>query len=110
MDRKKQAEEEPEERSGMAGVLVLAVLTAIVVAVVFRVSATVGILALWIVGAFALWRAARRRMSDSSATPPTPTGGTVYAAHRYEVDRVQEGPGEGLTILYPVRGEETTGP
>ncbi|MFF0136751.1 hypothetical protein ACFYRN_09920 [Streptomyces sp. NPDC005227] len=108
MARKKKAEEEPEEPSGTAGACVLVVLSGVVVAVVFRVSVTVGILALWLLGTLSLWRAARRRMSDSSATPPPPSGSTLYAAHGYEVERVQEGPGEGMTILYPVRGEEVS--
>lgn len=108
MSRNKKATEELEEPSGTVGACVLVVLVAVAVAVVFRLSAAVGILALWVVGVLSLWRAARRRMSDSSATPPPPSTGTLYAAHRYEVERVQEGPGEGMTILYPVRGEEVS--
>ncbi|MFJ8023350.1 hypothetical protein [Streptomyces sp. NPDC096311] len=105
MTPKKQDGEEPEESSGTAGACVLIALAAVVVAVTFRLSAVVGILALWIVGAVALWRATRRRMSDSSATPPPPSAGDEYAGHSEEIDRVQEGPGEGMTILYPRRLE-----
>jgi hypothetical protein len=61
---------EPEEPSRAAGACVLVVLTGVVTAVVFATSATVGVLALWVVGVLLLWRSARRRMSDSSATPP----------------------------------------
>ena len=98
-----------EAPSHAAGACVLVVLAVAVIAVVFAVSPTAGVVALWGVGGVALWRAARRRMSDSSATPPPPSGGTVYAGHRDEIDRVQTGPGEGLLILYPVREEEVNG-
>ena len=70
MSAKKKPADEPEEPSRTAGACVLVVLVAVAVAVVFRLSAAVGILSLWLVGALALWRAARRHMSDSSATPP----------------------------------------
>lgn len=53
----------------MAGGCVLVVLAVGVVAVVFAVSSTAGVLSLWGVGAVALWRSARR-MSGLSATPP----------------------------------------
>jgi hypothetical protein len=111
MGRKQQAEEEPAEPSRTAGGCVLVLLVTVVVAVTFRLSATVGILALWLVGTVTLWRAARRRMSDSPATPP-PRGvapsGDVYAGERCEVARVvpiAEGVG---FILHPVREEEVT--
>jgi hypothetical protein len=111
MGAKKKPAEEPGEPSRAAGACVLVVLSGIVVAVTFRLSATVGILALWLVGTVALWRAARRRMSDSPATPP-PRGvapsGDVYAGERCEVARVvpiAEGVG---FILHPVREEEVT--
>jgi hypothetical protein len=108
MARKQPPAEEPEEPSATAGACVLAVLAAVVLAVTFRLSAAVGILALWVAGAVALWRAANRRMSDSSATPP-PRGvapsGDVYAGERCEIARVvpiAEGVG---FILHPVREE-----
>lgn len=54
------------------------------------------------------WLAAAWAMSDSSATPPplpgTPSG-DVYADESVEADRIERGPGEGLTIIYPVRTE-----
>lgn len=58
-----------EEPSRTAGRCVLVALGGGVVAVVFAVSSTAGVLSLWVVGAVAVWRAARR-MSDSRATPP----------------------------------------
>lgn len=105
MGAKKRAVEEPEEPSRTAGACVLLVLAAVVTAVVFAISPTAGVLAVWFLGAVLLWRSAGR-LSDSSATPPPPLSGDVYAGHSNEIERVQEGPGEGLTILYPVRGEE----
>lgn len=108
MAAKKKSEESSEEPSRTAGACVLVVLGGVVVTVVFAVSPTVGVLSAWAIGALALWRSARR-MSDSSATPPLPSSGDVFAGHSGEIARVQEGPGEGLTILYPVRGEEVNG-
>lgn len=96
--------EETEEPSRAAGACVLVVLAGVVVAVAFAVDEAAGVLLVVVAGAVALWRSARR-LSDSSATPPTPSGTTVYAGHRDEIERVQEGPGEGLLILYPVREE-----
>ncbi|MGY1500820.1 hypothetical protein ACW4TU_30285 [Streptomyces sp. QTS52] len=69
------ADEEPEEeRSPLAGACVLVILGGGVAAVLFALSPTVGVLALWAVGILALWRSARRRVSDSSATPPPQEG------------------------------------
>lgn len=107
MAAKEKPEESSEEPSRTAGACVLVALAGIVTAAVFAISPTAGVLSVWAVGGMLLWRSARRRMSDSSATPPPPSGGTVYAGHRDEIARVQEGPGEGLTILYPVREEIT---
>ena len=70
MAAKEKPEASPEEPSRTAGACVLVVLVGAVTALVFVVSATAGVLALWAVGAGLLWRSARRRMSDSSATPP----------------------------------------
>lgn len=100
------SEEEEPERSLAAGGCVLVVLGGVVLGVVFAVSATAGVLTVWVVGVAALWRCARR-MSDSSATPPPPSSGDVYAGHSDEIDRVQEGPGEGMSIIYAVRSETT---
>lgn len=98
------AEEEP---SRAAGGCVLVALAGVATAVAFAVDEAVGILAVILVGWGALYWSARR-MSDSSATPPPPSSDDVYAAHGSEIERIQEGPGEGMTILYPVR-EEVTG-
>lgn len=97
--------EVPEGRSGAAGGCVLVVLGAGATAAVFAVSEVAGVLTVWFVGVLALYRSARR-MSDSRATPPPPLSGDVYAAHSDEIERIQEGPGEGLTILYPKPVEE----
>lgn len=94
----------------MAGACVLVVLAGVVVAVVFAVSPTAGVLALWAAGAVLLWRAARR-MSDSSATPP-PEGvapsGDVFAVGEPVVTRVVKGP-EGVTWTVHVAREEVNG-
>ncbi|MGW0596124.1 hypothetical protein ACWD11_03150 [Streptomyces sp. NPDC002776] len=50
-----------------------------------------------------VWAVGAWQMSDSSATPPPPLSADVYDAHSDEIDHIQEGPGEGLTILYPKR-------
>ncbi|MEU9656720.1 hypothetical protein [Streptomyces chartreusis] len=103
--KRKPVDDETEEPSRVAGGCVLVVLAGGLVAVAFAIDEAVGVLLVVVAGAVALYRSARR-MSDSSATPPPPLSGTVYAAHSDEIDRVQEGPGEGLTILYPRRIEE----
>ncbi|KUN95395.1 hypothetical protein [Streptomyces caeruleatus] len=109
MGRKRQRAEEPDEtdegRSPLAGAFVLAVLGGVLVAVAFAIDEAVGVLLVVVGGFVALYRSARR-MSDSSAPPPPPLSGDVYAAHSDEIDRIQEGPGEGLTILYPKPVEE----
>jgi hypothetical protein len=56
--------------SPAAGACVLVVLGVGALAVVYAVSPTAGVLTVWAVGFVALVRSARRRMSDSSATPP----------------------------------------
>lgn len=70
MAAKEKPEEPSEEPSRTAGACVLVVLAGVAVAAVFTVSPTAGVLALWAVGTVLLWRAADRRVSDSSATPP----------------------------------------
>lgn len=110
MAAKKQPDAEPEEPSRAAGACVLVVLVGGVTAVVFVISMTVGVLSVWAVGTALLWRSARRCVSDSSATPPPPSSGDVFAGHSGEIARVQEGPGEGMWILYPAPGEEVNGP
>ncbi|WP_330349259.1 hypothetical protein [Streptomyces sp. NBC_00582] len=93
------AEEEP---SRAAGACVLVVLGGVLVAVLFAVDEAVGVLGVVLAGTVALYRSARR-VSDSSTPPPPPSTGTVLAGETGEIDRIQEGPGEGLLILYPVR-------
>ncbi len=105
MARRQESGDESEPRSGAAGGCVLVVLGGAVAGAVFAVSEVAGVLAVWVVGAAVLYRSARRT-SDSSATPPPPLSEDVYAAHSDEIDRVQEGPGEGLLILYPKRVNE----
>ncbi|MFG3154242.1 hypothetical protein ACGF7W_19610 [Streptomyces sp. NPDC048219] len=70
MARRKQTTEEPEERSRLAGAVVLVVLGAVVFGVLFAWSDAVGILAVWIAATAAGWWYVRRPVSDSSATPP----------------------------------------
>lgn len=96
--------------SPIAGRCVLATLTGVAFAAVFAVSPTAGVLSVWAVGVAALVRAARRKKSDSSATPP-PRGvvpsGDVYAGETDEVARVVP-ISEGVAfILHPVREEIT---
>jgi hypothetical protein len=107
------AAKDTEEPSRTAGGCVLLMLAGVTTAAVFAASEVAGILALWIVGTLLLWRAARRRMSDSSATPPprgvTPSG-DVVAVERLEVARVVP-IAEGVAcILHPVREEEVNKP
>ncbi|MEU3620619.1 hypothetical protein ABZ725_51545 [Streptomyces sp. NPDC006872] len=59
-----------EEPSRTAGGCVLAVLAGAAAAALFAVDEALGVLTLVTVGWVAVWRSARRRMSDSSATPP----------------------------------------
>ena len=77
MSRKQAAEEseEPAGASPAAGACVLVVLGGAAVGGAFAASPTVGVLAVWVAGTGALWRAARRRrVSDSSAPPPPREG------------------------------------
>lgn len=67
-------EELEEERSPVAGACVLVLLGGVVVAVAFAIDEAVGVLFVVVSGAVALWRSARRRVSDSSATPPPQEG------------------------------------
>lgn len=69
MGRRKQTEE-PEERSLLAGALVLVVLGGAVLAVVFAVSEAAGVLATVGASAAATWWMVRRPVSDMPATPP----------------------------------------
>ncbi|MFG3231808.1 hypothetical protein ACGFZG_08710 [Streptomyces antibioticus] len=104
MTGKKEAGPEAGEPSRAAGVCVLVVLGGVVVGVLFAVDEAVGVLAVVGVGWVALYCSARR-MPGLSAPPPPPPGTTVLAGETGEIARVQKGPGEGMTILYPVREE-----
>lgn len=68
----KRSDVEPEEPSRAAGACVLVVLGGVVAAVVFAVSPTAGVLAVWVVGAALLWRSARRPVRHVSAPTPPP--------------------------------------
>jgi hypothetical protein len=100
------AEEEPSQA---AGACVLVTLGGGATAVLFAISPDVGVLLVWLVGAIALRRSARR-MSDSPATPPprgaTPSG-DVYAGETGEVARVAHSPEGVMCILHPARKEAT---
>ncbi|MYW61331.1 MULTISPECIES: hypothetical protein [unclassified Streptomyces] len=65
--RKASAGDEP---SAAAGGLVLVALVAIATAGLFAASAAAGVLTVWLVSTLLLRWAARRGVSDSSATPP----------------------------------------
>ncbi|MFR0359075.1 hypothetical protein [Streptomyces sediminimaris] len=108
MGRRKQEAQEGQEAenepSRAAGVLVAVTLAGAVVGAAFAVDEAAGVLLVTVAGGVALHRSASR-MSDSSATPPPPLSGDVFAAHSDEIERIQQGPGEGMTILYPRRVE-----
>jgi len=93
--------EEPQESSRAAGACVLVVLCGGALAVLFAVSDVVGVIAVWVVGAVALWRAARRRMSVSSAPPPS--GGTAPLSGERAVQELADGTTlvtrEGMSIF-----------
>ena len=74
MGRRKPGVEEPDERSPLAGGCVLIVLGGVPIAALWALSDVAGVLAVWVVGAAAVWWSARRRVSDSSATPPPGEG------------------------------------
>ncbi|GAA3301351.1 hypothetical protein GCM10020295_44420 [Streptomyces cinereospinus] len=72
---------EPEERSAAAGGCVLVMLVGVAVAAAFAVDHAAGVLTVVVSGAVALWRSARRPVSDSSATPPHRERGAPRAAN-----------------------------
>jgi hypothetical protein len=74
MAEPKKSAKEPEETSRVAGGCVLVTLGGTAAAAAFAVDEAVGVLGVVAVGWVALWRSARRRVSDSSATPPPEEG------------------------------------
>jgi hypothetical protein len=100
--KRRAAVEEPEQRSAAAGGCVLVVLGGVPLAVLWAVSDVAGVLAVWVVGVAAVWWSARRRVSDSSATPPPgsePPSGDVYAVEGDSAREVRRTPGEGYLIF-----------
>ncbi|WP_435272210.1 hypothetical protein [Streptomyces parvulus] len=94
--------EEPEEPSRAAGVLVLFVLGTVALGAVFAVSDVAGILVTVAACAVATWWTVSRPVSDSSATPPPPSGtptGDVYAVEGDRAREVRRTPGEGYLIF-----------
>ncbi|MFP3990667.1 hypothetical protein U9R90_25020 [Streptomyces sp. E11-3] len=112
MAAEKQPAEGPEP-SRLAGGCVLALLTGVAFTIVFALSYVAGVLAVWSVSTAVLWWTVRRRMSDSSATPP-PRGvvpsGDVYAGETGDIARVVQSPEGVMCILHPVREEEVNNP
>lgn len=102
------AKEEPKHRSAAAGACVLLVLPGLLVAVAFAIDEAAGVLLVVITATAALWRSARRRVSDMPATPPPRADapcGDVFADETGEIARVvpiAEGVG---FILHPVRDD-----
>ncbi|MEW2610249.1 hypothetical protein AB0937_08565 [Streptomyces sp. NPDC047880] len=64
------ARDEVEEPSRVAGAVVLVALGGGALAVLFALAVEAGVLAVWVAAVVAVWWSARRRVSDSSATPP----------------------------------------
>jgi hypothetical protein len=102
MGRKDDVEEEREPSRAVGG-CVLVALGGGAIAAVFAASEAAGILAVWLVGAAAIWRCARRRIGTYLPLPSptvTPSRGDVYARETGRAARVVEGPG-GITIIHP---------
>ena len=101
------AEEQP---SRAAGGCVLVILAGVAAGVLFAIDEALGVLTVVTVGWVAVWRSARHRMSDSSATPP-PRGvapsGDVLAGETDEIARVVRDPSGVMCIIHPVREEVT---
>ena len=106
-------EENAPDHGRATGACVLVVLGVVVLAVVFAVSSTAGVLVTVGGGTGFLWWAVRRPVSDSSATPPPLPGagtGDVYAGETEEVDRVEWGPEGVVCIIHPKRVEVRSTP
>ena len=99
---------EPASHAAGACLLVVAVVGAI--AIVFAVSPTAGIFTVWGAGTVALWRAARRRVSVMSATPPpvavAPQSG-IDADQARKAARVATDPNGVMCIIHAPAGEVT---
>lgn len=94
--------------SPAAGACVLVVFAAATIGGTFAASPTVGVLLVWVCAMALLWRTARRRVSDSSATPPPlspDASGDVYAGDTTRIARVERSPEGVMCILHPEREE-----
>lgn len=94
--------------SRAAGACVLVVLAGAALGAVFAASSSAGVITVWVVGVLALWRRARRGVSDSSATPPprsSNASGDVYAGDTTRIARVVRSPEGVVCILHPEREE-----
>ncbi|WP_432092111.1 hypothetical protein [Streptomyces sp. NRRL F-5630] len=100
MTKRKTAEEEPEP-SPLAGGCVAAGLVLVAGAGLWAASPGAAILTLWVGGALLVWRHARTRMSDSSATPPPgedPSPEGEEAGHS-DTPRISVERREGMLII-----------
>lgn len=91
-----------EQPSKAAGACVLVVLGGVALAVVWAASPEAGVLTVWGVGTIALWKAARKPVSDSSATPPAPpepVSKDVFARETGRAREVRSVAGEGYLIF-----------
>lgn len=92
----------------MAGILVLWGLGIALFSAVYVTSPTTAVLVTWVVGVLALWRSVKKRVSDSSATPPleeeTPSE-DVFAGETGEVERVERGSEGVMFTIHPKRIE-----
>jgi hypothetical protein len=106
----KKPAKEPEEPSRAAGGCVLVVLGGGTLAVVFAASPEAGVLAVWVVGALAVWRAARRRIGTDLALPsPTvaPSRNDVSADELRKAARAAYDPNGVMCIVHaPLQGSD----
>lgn len=86
-------QEQPEDRSPLAGGCVLTVLGAAVFATVWAASPEAGVLAVWATGTAAIWWSARRRKGTDQPLP-SPTEPCPYAEFEQVIaDARREGAG-----------------